>query len=105
MSDDIETPAEPTVQPPPDESPFALQPVDRRGRQDDPRFASIDPNESPFELHEISGLPLTREERAELREIIEEFDRERANAGGGVDTARPRGYRTRRLRALWPWRR
>lgn len=105
MSDDVETPAERTPAPPPHESPFELQPVDPKRRRDDPRLASIDPDESPFELHEISGFPLTREERAELRRIIEEFDRERANAGGELDTARPRGHRTRGLRALWPRRR
>ena len=38
----------------------------------------IDPNESPFELPPIEGLPLTAPERENLRRMIEEFDRERA---------------------------
>jgi hypothetical protein len=39
-----------------------------------------DPDESPFELQPIEGLPLTEEERGTIRQIIEQFDRERAAA-------------------------
>jgi hypothetical protein len=38
----------------------------------------VDPDESPFEVPPIEGLPLTTLERENLRRVIEEFDRERA---------------------------
>ena len=37
----------------------------------------VDPDESPFEVPPIEGLPLTALERENLRRVIEEFDRER----------------------------
>ena len=42
----------------------------------------IDPNESPFELQAIEGLPFDddSEEANAIREVIEEADRERADA-------------------------
>jgi hypothetical protein len=42
----------------------------------------IDPNESPFELQAIEGLPFDRdsEEAKAIREVIEHADRERAAA-------------------------
>jgi hypothetical protein len=39
-----------------------------------------DPDESPFELPPIEGLPLTAPEREDLRRVIEEFHCERAAA-------------------------
>ena len=44
------------------------------------RSADIDPNESPFELQPIEGLPLTDAEREELRHFLAELDAERAKA-------------------------
>ena len=40
----------------------------------------VDPNESPFELQAIEGLPFAKdsEEARAIREVIEEADRERA---------------------------
>lgn len=46
--------------------------------------AGINPDESPFELQPIEGLPLTRKEREELRRTIREFDRERATSAEGT---------------------
>ncbi len=40
----------------------------------------VDPNESPFELQPIEGLPLTKDERAELYRMLAELERERALA-------------------------
>ena len=40
----------------------------------------LDLNSSPFELQETEGLPLTREQRASLRQLIAKLDRERETA-------------------------
>jgi hypothetical protein len=40
----------------------------------------IDPDASPFEAPPVEGLPLTKEERAELKRALAEFDRRRAAA-------------------------
>ena len=40
----------------------------------------VTPDESPFELPPIEGLPLTAPEREDLRRVIEEFHRDRAAA-------------------------
>ena len=42
--------------------------------------AELDLNSSPFELQEIERLPLTKEQRAALRQLIAKFDREREAA-------------------------
>ena len=39
--------------------------------------AELDLNSSPFELQEVEGLPLTKEQRLALRQLIAKFDRER----------------------------
>lgn len=44
--------------------------------------SEIDPDESPFELQPIDGLPLTTAEKAELERVLQQFDRERAATGG-----------------------
>ncbi len=46
----------------------------------------VDPNESPFELPPIEGLPLTTTEREHLRTVIEELDRERAAESSSTST-------------------
>jgi hypothetical protein len=43
----------------------------------------LDLNSSPFELQEIEALPLTKEQRAALRQVIAELDRERDGAARG----------------------
>ena len=42
--------------------------------------AELDLDSSPWESQGTEGLPLTKEERAALREVIAEFDREREEA-------------------------
>ena len=44
----------------------------------------VDPNSSPFELQSVEGLPLTKDERAELKRILEQYDRERAATSSTV---------------------
>ena len=39
--------------------------------------AGVDPDASPFEAQPVEGLPLTDDERAEISEAIEQWDRER----------------------------
>jgi hypothetical protein len=43
----------------------------------------IDPNASPFEAPPVEALPLTKQERADLKRILAEFARERAADGDG----------------------
>jgi hypothetical protein len=40
-----------------------------------------DPYESPFELQDIEGLPLTDVERAEAEHLLAALDRERTSRG------------------------
>jgi hypothetical protein len=39
----------------------------------------VDPDESPFELQAIDGLPLTDEERREAKRFLAELERERTS--------------------------
>jgi hypothetical protein len=42
--------------------------------------AELDLNSSPWESQGVEGLPLTKEQRAALRQLIAKFDREREAA-------------------------
>jgi hypothetical protein len=44
----------------------------------DEAIAEVDPDESPFELQAIEGLPLTDEERREAERFLAELERERS---------------------------
>ncbi len=48
-------------------------------RYDEPS-AGLDLDSSPFESQGVEGLPLTKEERAIVRQVIEEYARERERA-------------------------
>jgi hypothetical protein len=48
-------------------------------RHDEPP-AGLDLDSSPFESQGIEGLPLTKEQRAIVREVIEEYEQQRAAA-------------------------
>lgn len=47
----------------------------------------IDPNESPYELQAVAGLPFGKDsvEAKAIRKVLEEADRERALASRGED--------------------
>lgn len=48
-------------------------------RNDEPP-AELDLNSSPWKSQGVEGLPLTKEQRAELRQLIAKFDREHEEA-------------------------
>jgi len=88
-----------TVTPPADESPFSLPPSERaragdqrplehRDRADDSRQLgeTFDPDESPFVLPAIEGMPYERgsEEDRAIRQVIEESDAERRSRRAGT---------------------
>jgi hypothetical protein len=52
------------------------------GNRDERAVPAVDPNESPFELPPIEGLPFDddSEEARAIREVIEQGERERAAA-------------------------
>ena len=65
-----------TVTPPADDSPFSLPPSER----------ARDPDESPFVLPAIEGMPYERgsEEDRAIRQVIEESDAERRSRRAGT---------------------
>jgi len=79
MTDDPQSASaeEPTPAPEPKSSPFPLPP---RERDDRATTDAGDPDESPFELPAIAGLPFGKEseEARAIEQVIREADRERA---------------------------
>jgi hypothetical protein len=94
-----DAPAPPPASPPPDDSPFPPPPLDPQGTASTLPIGSdaateemlhreVDPEESPFALPPIEGLPFDRDsdEALAIRRVIEEADRERARADAPAKT-------------------